>query len=393
MKTQFDTKRKSNKAFMLLSALGILFVVVCHTGNSVGPFVHVFPYDSFFMPMFVFISGYFFKVKNIETCGKIAKYTANKFMKLMVPYLLWAVFYGVFVTLTENFGLLHWSNLTFSSLWKSVLSGGSTFNVNGAAWFVPLLFSVTIVYIVIRKMFNRIWNDSVALVVFVLIGAAAVYFSRDERFNKIYTLLLLKTAFFIQFYQFGIFFKKYLEKWFDSVNGMLLCLAMVAINLLLLFKYENITFVRCASMSGFITNNYFLPLITSVTGIFFWLKIAKALTPILGENKIINFISDNTFFIMIHHLFFANVFSAVLYFGMKIGINVLAGFNTAQFKASPWYIFSPSPWFKTAYFIFSVVATLLACKAFDMLMQPTKKLYCKLKEKLAVHKIKNASVD
>lgn len=51
---------KSNKAFMLLSAFGIIFVLDSHCGAVLG-FARLFPYDSFFMPMFVFISGYFFK--------------------------------------------------------------------------------------------------------------------------------------------------------------------------------------------------------------------------------------------------------------------------------------------------------------------------------------------
>lgn len=50
---------KSNKAFMLLSAFGIIFVLDSHCGAVLG-FARLFPYDSFFMPMFVFISGYFF---------------------------------------------------------------------------------------------------------------------------------------------------------------------------------------------------------------------------------------------------------------------------------------------------------------------------------------------
>lgn len=41
-------KSKSNKPFMILSALGILFVVDCHSGNGIGFFTSVFPYDSFF---------------------------------------------------------------------------------------------------------------------------------------------------------------------------------------------------------------------------------------------------------------------------------------------------------------------------------------------------------
>ena len=59
-------KEKSNKQFMLLSALGIFFVVDMHAGSPFGIFNSIFNYESFFMQMFVFISGYFFTEKNIH---------------------------------------------------------------------------------------------------------------------------------------------------------------------------------------------------------------------------------------------------------------------------------------------------------------------------------------
>lgn len=43
--------RKENKAFMILSALGILFVVDVHLGSPLGVLTRIFPYDSFFMPL------------------------------------------------------------------------------------------------------------------------------------------------------------------------------------------------------------------------------------------------------------------------------------------------------------------------------------------------------
>ena len=49
--------------------------------------------------------------------------------------------------------------------------------------------------------------------------------------------------------------------------------------------------------------NAFTDIIISILGILFWLRIANNLEPILGTNFYINNIADNTFSIMMNHLF------------------------------------------------------------------------------------------
>lgn len=53
--------RARNQTFQWLEALAIIMVIDDHVGTGVGFLSSIFPYDSFFMPMLVFVSGYFFK--------------------------------------------------------------------------------------------------------------------------------------------------------------------------------------------------------------------------------------------------------------------------------------------------------------------------------------------
>lgn len=350
---------------MLLSAFGILFVIDAHSWNGIGFFSSLFPYDSFFMPMFVFISGYFFKDRHISSFSTLLKYIKNKFFRLFFPFLLWVIFYGILVHAAKYFNIILWEPLPWSELPENIYKVGTTFNVNGAAWFVPMLFSVVVIYALLRKCLHRIWNDIAAAILLIGIGTYCVYIA-THGFDKDY-VLLLKIGFFMQFYQLGVVFAKYLEKGFDQLHILTVCLVCILINAVLIFIYKDITFKRCANMSGFHSDQLLIPLLTSVTGIAFWLKISKWLTPMMKDNRIIQYISDNTFFIMIHHLAVINVFHAILWYMKKWGVTALVDFNTFEFRSSPWYIYAASPGIKAICFVFTVVVTVGLCFLFEQL--------------------------
>ena len=54
-----------------------------------------------------------------------------------------------------------------------------------------------------------------------------------------------------------------------------------------------------AKMSGF-RNGVIIPYVTSVTGIAFWLRISKLLTPVVKNWSFVRLIGDNTYSIMLH---------------------------------------------------------------------------------------------
>ncbi|MDO5400355.1 MAG: acyltransferase [Eubacteriales bacterium] len=353
---------------MILSAMGILFVVDQHSGDGIGLITSVFPYGSFFMPMFMFISGYFWKEKQVQSWSAAGAYLVGKFKKLMVPYLLWSVFYGFMVT------VLNWAGMklpqpSILNFVYSVFTDGTAFGLNGAAWFVPTLFAVTVTYTLLRKLMGRLWNDTGALAVFILAGAATV--ALVQRSGGVYykALLLYKIGFFIQFFQLGLYFNRYLEKWFDRTNGLGLCLSMMVVNFVLLAGYGNLDMGVLSVMDGFSAGNCLVPLLTAVTGIFFWLKIAKFMEPVLGGSKLVNYISDHTFFIMMHHVLFLVAFSVLLFAGMKLGVPGLGDFDVGAFLSDPWYRYVPYGWMKAAYFLFSTAATVVFSCLFDWIAQ------------------------
>lgn len=362
--------KKSNKAFMILSALGILFVIDSHVGPNFSSLTVVFPYGSFYMPMFAFISGYFFSENHLQSWKHFFQFIARKIRVLLVPYFLWILFYIVVTAIFRFLNILEIGAVSPKDLIYSIATGGTSLAFNDPAWFVPLLFCVIVTYTLIRKLFGSHWNHYLAMVVFALLGAGAVAASQTEL--RVYRMLmLLKVPCFLQYYHLGVLFRNKLEKWFDKCSLLPVCISAAAINLLLISVYgRNIAFPLYATMEGYALNAPFLPLVTSITGIAFWLKISKGIVPVLGQNKFVNFLSDNTFFFMTHHLAVKHIFLGILIWFHNAGWMDFSGIDQSQFRMYAWYTYSDS-------FLWS-----LTCLVFTMaLLLPLCALFLKLQDK------------
>ena len=104
-------------------------------------------------------------------------------------------------------------------------------------------------------------------------------------------------------------------------------------------------------MESFHSTNYFLPLLTSVTGILFWTTLCTYLEPVFAANTIVNFISNNTFFIMANHLFFYNLVNGF------INLLNVDGFDVYTFQTTAWYKYMPIQQFGVLYILFAIICT------------------------------------
>ena len=360
-----EKKAKTDKVLMLMSALGIIFVIDVHMGRPLNIGTSVFPYDSFFMPMFVFISGYFFNRRHTESFRSICAFVYKKFMRLLLPFIIWSVVYGFLIQGVAWFGLAHWSNLTFDLLTRNILTYGTTFDVNGAAWFVPMLFFVTVAYAIVRSLLGRFWNDWAAMSALVILGWISLCFCKQGYNLKDEYLLLLKIGFFSQFFQFGYLFHIRLNNWFTRLNPLVVCVTLIVFNSLLMLWYPDITFNSCAFMNDFRKNPVFIPLLTSISGILFWLKISQSLVHLLGDNRLVNFISNNTFFLMEHHLLMKNiVYGGWAVLGHVCGLSLFASFNVQEWSQNSWYFWAPNSGVLVLTAVGTLILTLTACYGF-----------------------------
>lgn len=79
-------KKKSNKQFMIFSAIMMVLVVDAHAWSSMSLLTRYMTYNMYIMPAFVFVSGYFFSIKQEQS---FVEYAKKKTKSLIVPYYIW----------------------------------------------------------------------------------------------------------------------------------------------------------------------------------------------------------------------------------------------------------------------------------------------------------------
>ncbi len=362
---------------MLLSALGIIMVVDAHCWGSLNLFTSFFPYNSFFMPMFVFISGYFNKV-NADT--KLGEYIKRKFVRLMVPcfcftFVLFWVDWVINGIKTGSLPQISVSGLILVVL--RIFVSGEAVEIASPLWFVPALFFTELFYACLKKVFFKRWNSPVMLAIFFAFHIAVVWYARNIGAFPT-NVLLLKAIFFMPFMELGIFYRDVLEEKLRRLNSFLLLAVLLAINMVRIMIVPvpyDIAFNSIASLNGFTSPYIVTPMISSIIGILFWLTLVDLLGKPLYENRLINYISDNTFWIMSIHLALFNVLNCIL---LLINTHIpIKGFNPDVFRLTAWYRWEAYPIFRYAYFAFGLFGSLGVKYIWDRVWRNTRERWRK----------------
>lgn len=331
---------KRDATIQHLKTLAIIMVIDDHCGQKLGIMTSIFPYNSFYMPLFVFISGYLFKDVSFPQNIRRA------FKRIMLPYVFVNV-WGVLLSLILTHVGLHWNaNINISTILNCLfLSPIST--INGPAWYAIMYFWVFITYSIVNCGLGKIGRRgrSVASVAFIGVGILSLHLCRNGFLDYTpgnimfdYRLLLMRTMFYLSFFHFGRVFHESIEEVLSSQPSRWWYVAAVCIliniTLSIITGQGNIIFPATAGMRSFKSD--WLPYLTSMSGIFFWFSFMKIYTAKIGQIRIVDFIADSTFIIMSFHLLFADMPGFVAYFDTLSGKEV-PGFDVANFVNSAWY--------------------------------------------------------
>ncbi|MBO4390417.1 MAG: hypothetical protein J5825_06130, partial [Lachnospiraceae bacterium] len=122
----------------------------------------------------------------------------------------------------------------------------------------------------------------------------------------------------------------------------------------------DVAFDSLDDLTGFTSPFFVTPMISSLVGILFWLTIVDLIGKPLHESRFVNYMSNNTFWIMGLHITFYNILNCVLMF-VNDHITTLLYFDDLAFQESEWYQWAISPNFKLAYMVVGVLGP-LGCK-------------------------------
>lgn len=291
------TLQKENREFRILSAVGIILVVAGHLGYDLFDLGELFPYYSFHVFIFLFVSGYFYKE---EAEDDILKYVGRKFRSLMLPYFVWNLFYGLLTELLHSRGFGIGEALSLKTLFVSPFLDGHQFMYNFPAWFVPVLFLLEVINVIMRKVLSllKLRYEWLIFAGCLLAGMLTVYLAAGGHVWGYYKLPG-RLLFMMPGFQLGRIYKEKLEKYDTMEDGPCL-LAVMGIQVVITICCGGLAF-SAVWVTSF-SSGPVVPYLTVMTGIAFWLRISKIINKMPYLSRKLVYIGRNTYSIMMHHV-------------------------------------------------------------------------------------------
>lgn len=303
-------EKSRNNILDILKGIGIILIVLGHTGFKYNNFIYLFH-----MAIFFIASGYLFKKKYTENKKELKGFIVKKIKRLYIPFIICnviAIFLNNFfininiydLTNHSIFGLKDFA----TNILKVILFHNNT-EIFGATWFLRILFEVSIIYAIIDYFLNKKAKkykhiiQIIISIIFCIVGFVMIDKSISLPFIDI---SMLET--YILF-ELGIIIKKYTKENIKSIYRIIILIFSFLL-LLLLSKCGEI------EMSKNIYTNLFYYLIASIAGWYLVYEIAYFISKIKIINNIFEYIGYKSFSILIWHFVafkLVNYFVVVLY--------------------------------------------------------------------------------
>lgn len=330
----------------IVKALGIIFVVVGHSGAPVTHFIYLFHMSIFFIS-----AGYFFKEEYSDDINTVIDFTKKKFKQLWIPFFVWNSIYillhNIFIKInvyTENLRISDYvtgeyvgTTISYSAVTivkkiiKGIFFSGSE-PMFGTGWFLKILFMVSIFYLIFDFLLKKVSKKHLFLsqfivsIILLLLGyICSIYEIRARGIAQVASVYIL--------YFVGYALSLYKDKYINWNCGKWIFITIISFGVLLIFNYMGSVALD--------QNSYENPLFllgTSISGWMFLYGVACFIKRIKVFKKIMIIIGKNTLPIMVLHFLSFKIVDAigVRYYGMPSFC--LAAFPTLCGEKGLWWI-------------------------------------------------------
>lgn len=328
--------KNRNTQMSILTGIAIILVVLGHLDYQILSFGKLFPYYSYHVLIFVFISGYFY---NPIDENNIGSFILRKAKNLLLPYFIWNIFYGILSNFLFTNGFIFCNKITVYNFFVEPFLGGHQYGLNFAAWFVPALFIIQIVNVVMRKVLGivKLSNNWLVAVVCLALGIITVYLAARGHVWGLYKTPG-RILFMLPVYEFGVLYKSNIEKK-DTISSFIYFPVILIIQVLIVLYTDGTMNFSAVWCSGF-ASLPFIPYLTTLTGIALWLRISKLLSGCIA-GKGLALVGDSSFQIMMHHPAMFMIVNLIAYNFLKDS-SAAVRFDMTAFKENVNYVYLSS---------------------------------------------------
>ena len=209
-------------------------------------------------------------------------------------------------------------------------------------WFVPCLFITLIIY----KIFAYIKCPKYSrLCIYLILSLAAIYFQKYAQ--NINYLWIFRTMFALFFVELGYFYRNNIENKINIFTPQILSVILCLQSILWLTN-KDFTAQDGIGLHFLLVwgqyNNLFIPILTSITGIYITLFIVEILYEKVKNWSLLQKIGQNSYHIMANHLLIFNIITYTLLIIKGIDFSI-------KNNADIYWFYCP---LKTTYFYFVI---------------------------------------
>ncbi len=235
----------------IAKGIGIILVVWAHASGPLSGYI-----NQFHMPFFFFISGMLFRVPQ-----DAKQYIVRKVNTLLKPFWIWNL-----LLLPFFFFLYYWKQWDFGVFIKLCVEIVTTVGkvpMLGATWFLPALFWISIIYMLLSKKCDFKYGDILLLIIGIISCVVGMSYRFPYRISRVFVCAL--------FYDLGYLFHKHIRgKYLNDLNRKVLTVISVIL-FIFLFNMNEVS----------LGDNYFKYklgfIIGALAAIYFFLRIAEML--------------------------------------------------------------------------------------------------------------------